>query len=98
MESTNIMDGGPTMYAHNQNQMIMPDEFFLPFEGQLNADNRWVRMASLIPWAEVESEYIKQLGDTNQGSQANSARLALGALIIEAKRGRSDIGTGETVK
>lgn len=85
------------MYTHNQNQMIMPEDFFLPFEGQLNADNRWVRMASLIPWAEVESEYIKQLGDTNQGSRANSARLALGALIIKEKLGLSDIETVETV-
>ena len=85
------------MYAHNQNQMIMPDEFFLPFEGRLNPDNRWVVMASLIPWAEVESEYIKQLGDTNQGSRAHSARLALGALIIKETLGLSDAETVETV-
>lgn len=85
------------MYTHNQNQMIMTEDFFLPFEGQLNPDNRWVRMASLIPWAEVESGYIKQLGDTNQGSRAKSARLALGALIIKEKLGLSDEETVETV-
>lgn len=97
MESTNIICGGPFMYAHNQNQMIMPDEFFLPFEGRLNLDNRWVVMASLIPWAEVESEYIKRLGDPNQGSQAFSVRFALGALIIKEKFGLSDEETVEAL-
>jgi len=34
------------MYEHNANQLIMPDEFFLPFKGTLNPDNRWVVRAS----------------------------------------------------
>lgn len=78
------------MYEHNANQLIMPDEFFLPFGGRLNPDNRWVVMASLIPWAEVEVEYVKSLGDPNQGSRAYPVRLALGSLIIKEKLGLSD--------
>ena len=78
------------MYEHNANQLIMPDEFFLPFGGRLNPDNRWVVMASLIPWAEVESEYIKRLGNPNEGSRAYPVRLALGSLIIKEKLGLSD--------
>src|SRR5690606_32312901 len=78
------------MYEHNANQLIMPDEFFLPFGGRLNPDNRWVVMASLIPWAEVEVEYVKSLGDPNQGSRAYPVRLALGSLIIKEKMGLSD--------
>src|SRR5690625_723619 len=78
------------MYEHNANQLIMPDEFFLPFGGQLNPDNRWDVMASLIPWAEIEEEYIKRLGDASQGSKAYSVRLALGSLIIKEKMGLSD--------
>lgn len=56
------------MYDHNinQNQMILPHECFLPFEGQLNPDNRWGVMATLIPWAEVEVTYVQTLGDTTQ--------------------------------
>lgn len=78
------------MYEHNANQLIMPDEFFLPFGGRLNPDNRWVVMASLIPWAEVESEYIDRLGNPNEGSRAYPIRLALGSLIIKEKLGLSD--------
>src|SRR5690625_887967 len=78
------------MYTHNANQLIMPDEFFLPFGGSLNPDNRWVTMSFLIPWAEVESDYIKRLGNPNEGSKAYPVRLAPGSLIIKEKMGLSD--------
>lgn len=78
------------MYEHNANQLIMPDDFFLPFEGSLNPDNRWVVMASLIPWNELEKEYMKRLGNLHEGSKAYSVRLALGSLIIKEKLGLSD--------
>lgn len=78
------------MYEHNANQLSFSDEFFLPFEGQLNPDNRWVVMASLIPWGDIEKEYIKRLGDPSQGSRAYPVRLALGSLIIKKKLGLSD--------
>ena len=85
------------MYTHNQNPMIMTDEFFMPFEGRLNPDNRWVSMASLIPWAKVESEYVKRLGGPNQGSRAKTVRFALSTPIIKKKLGLSDEETFETV-
>src|SRR5690625_5814564 len=78
------------MYGHNANQLIMPDEFFLPFGGQLNPDNRWGVMASRVPWAEIEADYIKRLGDPNQGKKAYPVRLALGSLMIKEKLGLSD--------
>jgi len=73
------------MYKHNVNQLIMLDEFFLPFGGSLNPDNRWITMASLTPWAEVESEYKERLGNLNEGSKAYPIRLALGSLIYQGK-------------
>src|SRR5699024_5290538 len=71
--------------------------FFLPFGGRLNPDNRWVVMASLIPWAEIEAEDMKRLGDTNQGSRAYSIRLALGSLLIKEKLGCSDEETVQAI-
>src|SRR5690625_7959068 len=52
-----------------------------------------VVMASLIPWGDIEKEYITRLGDPNQGSRAYPVRLALGALIIKEKLGLSDAET-----
>lgn len=85
------------MYEHNANQMILPHEFFLPFGGHLNPDNRWVRMASIIPWADLEDAYLESLGDPTQGSKAYNVQLALGALIIKERLGLSDEETVETI-
>jgi hypothetical protein len=30
------------------------DDFILPFAGKLNAENRWVKLAQIIPWDEKE--------------------------------------------
>jgi hypothetical protein len=33
-------------------------DFFLPFGGQLAGDNRWIKLAELIPWKELEDDYV----------------------------------------
>ena len=66
-----------------------PSEFELPFGGSLSPDNRWVKMAQLIPWSEFESEYAQNF-PTEMGAPAKSFRMALGALIIKEKLGISD--------
>lgn len=38
------------MYKHNERQMILPEEFCLPFAGNLNPKNRWCQLASIIPY------------------------------------------------
>src|SRR5699024_7010455 len=85
------------MYEHNERQLIMPDEFFLPFGGRLNPDNRWVVMAQFIPWAELEDEYVQTLNDLKQGNKAYSVRMALGSLIIKERLGLSDMETVEQI-
>jgi len=71
-----------------------PSEFELPFGGRLSADNRWVKMAQIIPWDEFESEYAANF-PTEKGAPAKSFRMALGALIIKEKLGISDRETVE---
>ena len=34
--------------------------FYLPFSGKLSGENRWVKLAELIPWESFESEYAAQ--------------------------------------
>ena len=85
------------MYEHNANQMILPHEFFLPFEGHLNPDNRWVRMASVIPWTDLEEAYLESLSDPNQGSKAYTVQFALGALIIKERLRLSNEETVEAI-
>lgn len=47
------------MYRKRKNRMLRPHEFFLPFDGRLNENNRWCQLALLIPWDKFEDEYAK---------------------------------------
>jgi len=75
----------------------MPDEFFLPFGGKLNPENRWVTLAQLIPWDKAEEAYIGSLKNINQGRKALSVRKALGTLIIKERMQWSDVETIEQI-
>ena len=77
------------MYKHNQKQLELI-EFYLPFGGHLEPDNRWVKWAQMIPWDQFETLYVSNLSDSGQGPPAFSVRLALGSLIIKEKLGVSD--------
>ncbi len=78
------------MYHDCTSQIRIPDDFFLPFGGKLNKDNRWVKMEALIPWWELEERYAKHFKRSNKGEPALSIRVALGSLIIQAKLNLTD--------
>jgi hypothetical protein len=63
------------------------DDFIFPY-GKLKANNRWVCMADLVPWDEIERNYAA--GFVNNGAPAHPARMALGSLIIKQMLGCSD--------
>lgn len=65
-------------------------DFLLPFGGKLKADNRWVRLAGMMPWQVVEECYAESLAGTGMGSPARSGRIAYGALVIKEKLGITD--------
>lgn len=82
--------GDCEMYKSNEKQIMIADDFFLPFGGKLNKENRWVKLADIIPWWEFEDTYRKCFKPSNTGEQAFSVRVALGTLIIKTKLGISD--------
>ena len=60
-----------------------------PLERALNPENRWVKMAKVIPWDELAAIYARDL-DSNSGRQSVDIRLVIGALIIKHKQKLSD--------
>lgn len=70
--------------------------FILPFEGKLNANNRWVRLAKIIPWEQIERDYA-DLFSSNKGTVAKPLRMALGSLIIKERCGFTDRETVEQI-
>jgi cobalamin biosynthesis protein CbiD len=85
------------MYKKAEQLETESENFELPFGGKLAEDNRWVIMAKLVPWSEVEEEYAKKF-TILLGAPAKSSRMALGALIIKEKLGISDRETVEQIR
>lgn len=72
-----------------ENQPDLPD-FYLPFGGKLDPENRWVRLAKIVPWHLVEEDYRANFAESGMGAPAKESRIALGALIIKERLGVTD--------
>ena len=73
------------MYTRRRKKVVQTElkfvEFSVPESSQLNARNRWVRLALLIPWDAFENQYA--LNFNGRGNEALPFRVALGTLIIQ---------------
>lgn len=85
------------MYKKAELALLPALDFELANGSKLSADNRWVKMAQIIPWSEFEAEYAQNFL-TEKGAPAKSWRMALGALIIKQKLGISDRETVEQIR
>ena len=83
------------MYKQEAKGQLKFEDFYLPFSGHLNSENRWVRLASQIPWEEFEEEYAKKFSTNGMGAPAKPFRMALGAELIKRKL---DIADEEVVQ
>jgi len=69
----------------------------LPFGGKLSADNRWIKLADLIPWDELEDDCAAQFCK-GVGAPARPFRMVLGALIVKTCLGLTDEELAEQIK
>ena len=56
--------------------------FQSPFGQALDANNRWVKMAAVVPWDEMATVFFSRMSK-NQGRQSIDLRIVLGALLIK---------------
>ncbi|MEM1254263.1 MAG: IS5 family transposase, partial [Cyanobacteria bacterium P01_H01_bin.21] len=85
------------MYRQLSPGQLSFKDFYLPFGGKLSPENRWVKLAEMIPWEEFESTYSSQFSE-DMGAPAKGFRMALGALIIKEKLGVSDRETIDQIR
>jgi len=85
------------MYKYSDNQIMLPHEFFLPFGGKLNPENRWCKLAALIPWSKIEEKYARNFKNIKVGQVACSVRTALGSMIIQNQKTLSDRETVQEI-
>ena len=75
----------------SQNQISL--EFFKhPFKTELDPENRWVKLANVIPWDELAGVYSKKL-QTDRGRKSVDIRTVIAALIVKHKLRLDDRGT-----
>lgn len=75
------------MYKFNDHQLALTD-FGAVAGMKLNPENRWIKKAKYIPWAEIETRYAQLF--SSKGNVAKPLRLGLGACIIQKEYGYSD--------
>lgn len=85
------------MDRHSTPGQLSFEDFYLPFGGKLSSENRWVKLAQLIPWQAFEAEYAALMSE-GMGAPAKSFRMALGALLIKERLGTSDAETVEQIR
>ena len=66
--------------------------FSHPFDNELNPENRWVKLAGLIPWDDLAAIYARSLR-YDSGRETVDIRMVIGALIIKHKMKLSDRDT-----
>ena len=76
------------MIREQSNKQTVLD-FFLPFEGELNPKNRWVKLAEMIPWDELGAVYNRSMHPT-MGPPATPSRIVIGAMIIKHMKKLAD--------
>lgn len=72
------------------------DGFDTTFERKLDPANRWVKLASLVPWDELAAIYAKNL-DGSSGRKSVDIRMILGAMVVKHKLELSDRETVATI-
>jgi hypothetical protein len=82
------------MYKKNDRNQLTMEEFNIPFGNRLSAENRWVKMAKIMPWELIEELYAKSFSES-EGRPPILARIAYGAIYIKEQENLTDERTVE---
>ena len=81
------------MNRRRRNQIAIHD-FPSGFGGaRIFPDNRWVKLAKIIPWDLVDKKYAENFEGRITGNPSVESRIAFGALIVKQELGLSDEDT-----
>jgi hypothetical protein len=84
------------MYRKQDRNQLSLEDFIMPFGGKLRADNRWVKLAAIMPWDFIEDVYAESMSE-NDGAPAIASRIAFGALYIKENENLVDRRTVEYI-
>ncbi len=76
------------MYKRQDRQTPYLFEELFSFGGKLDENNRWIKIAGLIPWERLEERYEGYFSKV--GRPGKDARLAVGLFLLKHMSGKSD--------
>ncbi|MDD2286813.1 MAG: transposase, partial [Paludibacter sp.] len=85
------------MKRYKPQSQLSIKEFEMPFEADLDPNNRWVILSQVIPWDLFAKEYYKNF-KSNRGAPTKDARLVLGVVIIKHYLKLDDEGLIEIIQ
>jgi len=91
------LGGIAEMYKFDRNHQLSLSDFNQPLGMEMNAENRWVKKAAMIPWENIEDRYA-ELFPSEVGMPAKPLQTALGSLLIQKEYGYSDRELVEQIK
>jgi len=77
-------------YIEDKDQLVI-ENFSMPFGGKLNPKNRWVRLAGIMPWEQIEEIYLRTMS-VETGRRAFPSRIAFGSIYIKQSENLTDEG------
>ncbi len=80
------------MIKYTPASQLTLEGFFHPFDNELDPENRWVKLAGLIPWDKLADIYARNLR-SDSGRETVNIRMVIGAMIVKHKMGLSDRDT-----
>lgn len=83
------------MYRGKDRKTIPLFSELFPFGGKLDIENRWIKIAGLIPWDQLEHKYRSYFSE--KGRPSLDGRLVMGMLLLKHMTGLSDEEIVQTV-
>lgn len=84
------------MYRAKDRQTAPLFAELFPFGGKIDDNNRWLKIAQLIPWDSLEQTYSRHFAET--GRPAHDARLVIGLLLLKHMTKASDVDIVQLVR
>lgn len=85
------------MIRYTPSEQLSIEEFRTPFQAHLDKENRWVKLACMIPWDRLAGIYYQSMS-TDKGAPSVDARIVIGAMIIKHKLKLDDREVVETIR
>ncbi len=83
------------MIKYTSSKQLTLDNFKHPFN-ELNNNNRWIKLAELVPWDDLAGVYARNL-NPGAGRLSVDVRMVIGALIIKHRMCLSDRDTVDMI-